>query len=343
MVSVLQVDNYTKMLAVCDVIIGEAPSFKNHTLVAFPITAVFLGPMATEAGFRMFSDPRVNAMIKNMLDTWFQYLSSPQSRYVLHSGPTGWFGPAASEVFPDFAQTFICDPKAPYYGFVSWENFFTRRFRPGLRPVQHPHDDSVVNSACESRVFRIEYNISEDAKFWLKGHAYSILRILHHDALAPQFLGGTVYQAFLSSLSYHRWHSPVNGRIVKTVNIPGSYYLQVVDTTSNVRPGPDGRQLLASQDFMAQVAARCLIFIEADNPAIGLMCFVGVGMLEVSSCQALVTAGQRVRKGDDIGTFHYGGSTHCLVFRKETNITFSDAYPPGETVLLNEAIARVTR
>jgi phosphatidylserine decarboxylase len=31
--------------------------------------------------------------------------------------------------------------------------------------------------------------------------------------LAELFQGGTVYQAFLSALSYHRWHSPVNGVI----------------------------------------------------------------------------------------------------------------------------------
>lgn len=39
--------------------------------------------------------------------------------------------------------------------------------------------------------------------------------MLAHDKLAEQFVGGTVYQAFLSALSYHRWHSPVSGKIVK--------------------------------------------------------------------------------------------------------------------------------
>jgi hypothetical protein len=34
----------------------------------------------------------------------------------------------------------------------------------------------------------------------LKGHAY-----------AEKFVGGTVYQAFLSRADYHRWHSPVKG------------------------------------------------------------------------------------------------------------------------------------
>jgi len=29
------------------------------------------------------------------------------------------------------------------------------------------------------------------------------------------FVGGTVYQAFLSALNYHRWHAPVAGTIVR--------------------------------------------------------------------------------------------------------------------------------
>jgi phosphatidylserine decarboxylase len=31
--------------------------------------------------------------------------------------------------------------------------------------------------------------------------------------LAKHFVGGTVYQAFLSALFYHRWHAPVDGVI----------------------------------------------------------------------------------------------------------------------------------
>jgi len=58
-----------------------------------------------------------------------------------------------------------------------------------------------------------------------------------------------------------------------------------------------------------------LIFIQAPDP-IGLMCVVPVGMAEVSSCVVTVKEGEAVKKGDQIGYFQFGGSTHCLVFRK---------------------------
>jgi phosphatidylserine decarboxylase len=44
---------------------------------------------------------------------------------------------------------------------------------------------------------------------------------------------------------------------------------------------------------------------------------VPVGMSEVSSCliDSKVTAGYHVGKGEELGYFQFGGSTHCLVFR----------------------------
>ena len=59
------------------------------------------------------------------------------------------------------------------------------------------------------------------------------------------------------------------------------------------------------------------IYIQAKDPNIGLMCFMAVGMAEVSSCEAVVVAGQDIEKGETIGMFHYGGSTHCLIFNKK--------------------------
>lgn len=51
------------------------------------------------------------------------------------------------------------------------------------------------------------------------GKKYKKEHIAHH------FQGGTVYQAFLSALFYHRWHSPVDGTIEDVYGIDGTYYL----------------------------------------------------------------------------------------------------------------------
>ena len=52
------------------------------------------------------------------------------------------------------------------------------------------------------------------------------------------------------------------------------------------------------------------------------MCFVSIGMSEVSSNEITVKENDRVKKGDQLGMFHFGGSTHLLIFRPEVNIEF---------------------
>ncbi|KAF9559667.1 hypothetical protein CPC08DRAFT_763188 [Agrocybe pediades] len=326
-----QVRDCKLMLSLFDIILEEAPSFENDNMVGLPINAILDWPMGTHAGYRAFVNPRVNEMFHKMFNVWTKFLGSPDSRYVLTSEPGGWFSPAAEEAIPEFEETFECDPSAPYHGFKSWDDFFTRRFRPGVRPIELPDDDSVINSPCESTVYKTAHNVKKHDAFWLKGEPYSLAHMLNNDPLYEQFIGGSIWQAFLSALKYHRWASPVNGKIVKTVNAMG--------LASN--SAPDGLGINHSQSFLTSVAARALIFIEADNLKIGLMCFVGVGMGEVSTCEITVKPGDTVKKGDQIGMFHFGGSTSCLIFRPETKVQFSDDFPPHTDVNLNQAIATV--
>ena len=49
---------------------------------------------------------------------------------------------------------------------------------------------------------------------------------------------------------------------------------------------------------------------------------MAVGMVEISSCEVTVFAGQQVFKGQEMGIFHFGGSTHCLIFRPGVNLNF---------------------
>ena len=186
-----------------------------------------------------------------------------------------------------------------------------------------PEDDSILANACESAPLRVEKNVPLKAKFWIKGQPYSLQDMLDNDPYAPQFEGGAVYQAFLDALSYLRWHAPVSGTIVKAYNVYGSYYSEDYYQgfhSEDEKPDPSAPN--NSQVYITEVASRAIIFIEADNPDIGLMCFIGVGMAEVSSNDITVKEGQHVKKGDELGMFHFGGSTHCLIFRKEVNVEF---------------------
>ena len=325
------------MLRLFNDILKEAPEYEDNDLVGFPINAILDWPMGTAAGYAMFTNDRVNEMFKKMFDVWSAFLTSPESRYVLSTEPSGWFGEGASMVIPDFVETYECNPDEPYYGFKSWDDFFTRRFRPDVRPKNYLNDDKYITSACESTIYCIAKDVKDRDQFWLKGQPYSLADMLNYEYdYVDQFAGGTIFQAFLSATKYHRWHSPVNGVVVDVFNVPGTYYAE------SPAMGFDPAAPDQSQSFITQMAARALVYIQADNADIGLMCFMAVGMSEVSTCEVTVSKGQRVNKGDEIGMFHFGGSTHCLIFRPETLVTFPSDQNIGDDVLLNAPIATVS-
>lgn len=345
-----QVKSYHHMLRVINHILTTPPNWitqaeKSH-VVGLPINALLDWPMGTSAGFAAFLDPEVNKNIKDIIDVWGDYLKSPASASCLGSDPHGWFSPTALEHLEftanlggqtshKFEELFVCDPKAEHHGFKSWDDFFTRTFRfdDGIRPVASPEDDSVIANACESLTYAIAHDVKARDRFWVKGQPYSVLDMLARDSLAPHFIGGTIYQAFLSALSYHRWHTPVSGKIVKSYVIPGTYYSEPLydDFTETEAADPMGES--TSQGYITAAATRGAIFIEADNAKIGLIALLFVGMAEVSTSEITVKEGQVVKKGEQLGMFHFGGSTHCILFRKGVEVSgFPETQAEGRTV-----------
>lgn len=348
-----QVRDYHELLLVLNRLIQRAPKFNTTGLVDTPINAVLDYPMGTRAGYVLFNDPRVNAKMKNILDYWGRYLQSEESSYVLNTSDKGWLSPyalnemakeAGGDNFVDLFAVHSTDVKQKL-GYTSWDDFFTRKFKPGIRPVASPDDDDVIANACESAPFRMAHDVPLKAKFWIKGQPYSLIDLLHNDPWTSKFEGGTLYQAFLSALSYHRWNSPVSGKIVKAYNLDGTYYGEALAQGFENPNGPDKVAANNSQAFLTSTATRAVIFIQADNPKIGLMCFVAVGMGDVSNNEITVRIGQHVNKGDQLGMFHFGGSTHVLLFRPEVKLDFDmHGQTPGldtTNIKVREAIAHV--
>jgi phosphatidylserine decarboxylase len=337
-----QVKDYPHVLQLLNTIMTHAPEFDQTGLVGCPINAIFDWSMGTSAGMAAFLNERVNAQLKKVLNTWAGFLRSSESAYVLNEDPhKGWFGADALQAMPNFDREFICDPRLPHWGFRSWDDFFTREFRAGARPVADPGDDAVIVNACESAPYRIARQVNYRDRFWIQSQPSSIFHMLANDSVAASFAGGTVYQAYLSPLSYHRWHSPVSGTVTKAYVKDGTYYAEAGSQGFDPA-GPND-----SQAYITEVATRAVIFIEADSPDIGLMSVLAVGMAEVSTCQITAHEGQRIRKGDPLGMFHYGGSTHCLIFRPGVKLEFDHhGQTPGlhaKNIPVNARIATIVK
>jgi len=335
-----QVRDYRQMLRLLNTIMTHAPEFDQTGLVGCPINAIFDWSMGTAAGMAAFLNEQVNAQLKKILNAWARFLSCGDSACVLNDDPhKGWFGADALEAMPNFEREFICEPNAPHWGFRSWDHFFTREFRPGARPVASPDDGRVIVNACEAAPYRIARNVGYRDTFWIKSQPYSIVHMLANDKLAALFAGATVYQAYLNPLSYHRWHSPVSGTVVKAYVKDGTYYAEAASHGFDPA-GPND-----SQAYITALATRAIIFLEANDPRIGLLCVVAVGMAEVSGCEITVYEGQRLSKGEQIGMFHFGGSSYCLIVRGDVKLEFDHhGQKPGlyaKNIPLNSRLAKI--
>ncbi|KAK7409052.1 hypothetical protein QQX98_008756 [Neonectria punicea] len=348
---VAALQNFGDFLNVVNLIIQSPPPFYDtqtpptaNGMIGFPINAVLDWPMGTIAGYEFWLIPAINTSFKDVLNTWGSFLKSSASQ----AGLKDWLSPDALDMLakvantgqgdPPFDQIFVCDPTAPYYGYGTWDDFFTREFQNGLRPVDCPDNTPptsecpdptlVITNACESAPLQVVENVQLHNQFWLKSQPYSLDRMLNQNPMTSQLVNGTVYQAFLSSKSYHRWHAPVSGTIAGIDLVPGSYYSEnFFEGLAGDPKGPDPAAPNYSQPYISAVATRAIIWIKANNPTIGLMAIVFIGMAEVAGCEFTVAVNDTITKGQEIGMFHFGGSSHCMVFQPGVKLLFVNPPP----------------
>ncbi|KAI6155723.1 phosphatidylserine decarboxylase-domain-containing protein [Pisolithus tinctorius] len=281
---------------------------------AVPYYAIISRFCNTPGGYSAFTFPGVNERFCKVFIAWNKNLASVDSTNVIHDGEGGWLSTVALNAIVQhaggnpgqdtFDNFYICDTSDPHYGFKSYDEFFIKELKPVYRAVVFPDDPKIVNLGCTSTICQLYENLKKTDRFWLKNTPSSLNHMLAEDGLVDTFVGGTLFQAMLASFDYRRWRSPVNGMKTRLIsglthpNSPPTYYA----------------------DFVTAISSRALIFIQADEP-VGLMCFVDVGLCEVSTCGLTVKEDQVLKKGNELGMFHFGGSTHCLVFRGGVTVT----------------------
>jgi len=367
------ITNYEQLLDLFNEILDRPPKYNENMMVALPFTLLLEWPMATRGGLAAFLNEKLNVKLGNVLSEWGKYLAdeTKNSKDVIINDPNlsySWLSTPAREIMQrrdpknrTFEELYECVPNDEHLGFKSWDHFFTRGFKAGTRDVEDKTDDTIT-SGCESAPYAIKQKVAVTEKFWIKGQPYSLKHMLQSAKDAEKYKGGTVYQAFLSPLTYHRWHAPINGTITKLQLVPGSYFSI---SPINSFPDPETFANTQSQAYLTSVATRALIHL--NNSTVGDMVMIPVGMVEVSTCvfnkkitDQMVkdtndpsgntwlpgSAPVKISKGDELGMFHFGGSTHCLIFGPQVHLKFWQRAIPLDTdddyfVPLNAVIADV--
>lgn len=304
-----RIKDVDQFLSLLNEVLTVAPDFNNTLLVGTPFSAILIWTMGTPAGFAAYRYGPINTQFKKLLGAWQDFLNSEKSLYVINDSPHGWKSKAAQKQLQ--MQNYQYKPNEIHWGFNSWNDFFTRALKQGARPISEPENNKVIVSACDSTVYKVAHKVEKYSQFWVKDQPYSLNDMLANDELVDLFVGGSVYQAFLNPFNYHRWHSPVSGTIRKAYIQDGLYFSQ-----ANAE-GEDPSDQDLSEGYITQVQTRAIIFIDCKDTAMGTICVMPVGMVEISSCllHDTIKPGYQIKKGEELGYFQFGGSTHCVIFQ----------------------------
>eukprot|EP01084_Bolivina_argentea_P029481 54749_1 len=208
----------------------------------------------------------------------------------------------STNVVPNWENYYLVNMSefiVPTNGYQSFNDFFTRKFKPGMRTIDSPKNNSIITSPCDCNVRQIYYNLSESAMFNIKGESYNISEMLLNSLYAQQFKDGIAVQLELTTYQYHRYHSSITGFVSMTQQIAGAnwyrsnYYNKIPSVQSN---------------------RRGTATIETQN--IGTIVTVYVGVDIDGSVNIHDIAGIDIQKGKEVGYFAYGGSTIVILFQK---------------------------
>ena len=261
------------MLLLINEVIGRAPEYNETGLVGVPLNAVLDWCMGTPAGFAAFRHDAINATFRKILQGVVRVPLQP--RIALRASTTRRGGGSAPRPGRSTRiEQFQYKPREKHWGFTSWNDYFTRRFKPGRRPIADPDDDKVIVNACESTPYALKTNVKRQDRFWVKAQPYSLQDMLAGDESAEQFVGGTVYQAYPRRAQLSPLAQPGLGHDPQGVRPGGDLLL---GGRVGRRRTPRARS--SSQGYLAHVATRAIILIESDDPVIGLVCLMPVGMV----------------------------------------------------------------
>ena len=169
---------------------------------------------------------------------------------------------------------------------------FTRRIRPELRPVETSPDALIA--PCDG--FLSVYAIREGSVIPAKQSRYTVSELLGGDEAAARFYGGTCLVFRLCVEHYHRYCYPDDGRVLRTGFIPGELH--------TVRP--------IALERMPVFVRNCRAYALLETEHLGLVAQIEVGAMLVGKIENH-PAPERFERGEEKGMFRYGGSTVILL------------------------------
>ena len=192
-------------------------------------------------------------------------------------------------------EEFDSDPE----GFRSFNEFFSRKLKSDARPIEQ--ENAVAVFPADGRHLGVQ-DLSANLGFYVKGQKFDLPKLFQSEELAGRFRKGSLIISRLCPVDYHRFHAPVSGKISEARLINGSLF--------SVNPIALRKRLSV---FWENKRYLCMI----DSDYHGKVAQFIVGATCVGSATFTFSQNQRVKKGDELGYFSFGGSSVLTLFEKD--------------------------
>jgi phosphatidylserine decarboxylase len=230
----------------------------------------------------------------------------------------------------------LAEAAEPVEAFPSFNAFFTRRLRDGVRPIDP--GPGVVVSPTDSRLSALGTVPADGRLEQIKGEMYSLDALLGSVGAGEPYLGGRHATLYLSPAMYHRVHFPVDGRVVGWQYVPGRLFPVNAPAVRSV-PGLFTRN------------ERVAVFMESEDlgpVAVVLVGAANVGRITLGFTSLKTNSGAAagrggpdaplpVRRGEELGAFNLGSTVVLLV--ADSTLEPAGA-SPGAFVRMGEALWR---
>ena len=219
----------------------------------------------------------------------------------------------------------------------TYNEFFSRHLiDPSVRPIGKAAVVSPADSLIEG-VWKIKDDGYVEDSVLIKSHkVYQVVDLLPEDSgYRDCFNGGTLTHTFLNVNDYHRYHFPVDGKILEMSKIDA--FNAVGGET--VFDKDSGHYICVCGDtsWQSRETRDCIVL----DTAYGKVAVLPVGMSQICSCnfEEDLKVGDEVKKGDPLGYFLFGGSDIVMLFEKDVEFTL--VAKPNKHILMGEDYAEL--
>ena len=213
------------------------------------------------------------------------------------------------------------------YQFACFDDLFTRHIKPQKRPIDKK---TLICSPCDGFILNTG-KTAQGSLLQVKGNPYSMTQLLNCKTLPDWCYHAYYTTLYLAPHHYHRYHSPMDMKLLTAHYIPGKLH--------SVNP-----QYLKKVPEVFSTNERLIIYAETSaGPLIYIIvgaCLVSgietpwTGIIRQVGIEKTFNIQKKISKGDSMGTFHFG-STIILLTQFPSNCL----HKPGTEVRMGQALA----